>query len=328
VRQRGAYRTSRAKRVLALAICGAAIVVPAGCGEEAAEPSGPTVELRVTREFGHRLVAAEDAAPLADHDTVLKLLRGYTSVVTEDAFDVEEIEGLRGHAGRLDTTGWVFMVNGIEADKPPADYPLHPGDLVQWDLRDWYVTLDVRATVGAFPRTFTRGSFGAPPSVRVHCARPAGRACERVKQTLIAAKVPIDGARSMPPFGQLQQIEVLVGPWRHWRKRETPHRIDQGPRYSGIFARFSPDARSMRLLDWNARRVRTEGPGTGLIGAIKPDEEHLFWLVTGVDDEGVERASRAMNARDLRDAFAVAVTDDGVVKLPLPGPRRDQNAPE
>jgi hypothetical protein len=39
--------------------------------------------------------------------------------------------------------------------------------------------------------------------------------------------------------------------------------------------------------------------------------------VTGVDREGVERASRALNRETLRDAFAVAVTDRGPEKLPL-----------
>ena len=40
-------------------------------------------------------------------------------------------------------------------------------------------------------------------------------------------------------------------------------------------------------------------------------------MVTGVDELGVERAAKALNGRDLRDAFAVAVTDQGIEKLPL-----------
>jgi hypothetical protein len=74
----------------------------------------------------------------------------------------------------------------------------------------------------------------------------------------------------------------------------------------------------MRLLDWNTRVVRNVGAGAGLVAAIQPTEEDLVWLVTGIDNAGVDRAARALNSRDLRDAFAVAVTADGVEKLPLP----------
>ena len=48
-------------------------------------------------------------------------------------------------------------VNGIETDEDAPEYELYPGDVVQWDLRYWYVTLDVRATVGAFPQMATEG---------------------------------------------------------------------------------------------------------------------------------------------------------------------------
>ncbi len=134
------------------------------------------------------------------------------------------------------------------------------------------------------------------------------------------AGVAIDGSRprgGLPQSGEPQRARVLVGPWKSWRKRAWPSRIDAGPRYSGVFARFSPGAGELRLLDWNGHRVGAVGSGTGLVAAIRPTEEDLLWLVTGVDEQGVARAANALNARQLRDAFAVAVTDDGVQKLPL-----------
>jgi hypothetical protein len=296
----------------------------AGCGDSA-EPSGPTVTQRVTREFGHELLGAEANVPLEGHETVLRLLREYEEVKTSaGGLAVSSIDGLKADWERTseddDETTWALNVNGIEADEQPGKYKLYPGDVVQWDLRDWYVTLDVRATVGAFPQTFTRGVFGRRFPVTVECARPASAPCVRVKRTLRDAGVSTDGSRppgERPLRYQPQRARVLVGEWKHWHKRKRPHFVDAGPRYSGIFARFSPGASELRLLDWNAHRVRTVGAGTGLVGAIRPTEEDLLWLVTGVDQIGVERAARALNGRDLRDAFAVAVTDEGVVKLPL-----------
>lgn len=309
---------------LALALL-CTVVGSAGCGDSA-EPSGPTVTQRVTRDFGRELLGSEDAAPLAGHETALRLLRGYETA--ETAFSGQVVASIDGLKARLqaerpgdDETTWALNVNGIEADEQPSRYRLHPGDVVQWDLRDWYVTLDVRATVGAFPQTFTRGVFGRRFPVRVLCARSSPGPCGTVKRTLRDAGVRIDGTRpagGLPPPGLPQRATVLVGPWRSWRDRVWPSRVDAGARYSGVFARFSPDARELRLLDWNAHHVRSVGAGTGLVAAQRPTEEDLQWLVTGVDERGVERAAEALGTSDLRDAFAVAVTATGVEKLPLP----------
>lgn len=312
-----------ARRMALLVLAGlSAMGVGAGCGDSA-EPSGPTVTQRVTREFGHELLAAEERTPLADRGTVLRLLREHQKAKTSaGGLAVSSIDGLKADWDDEDgeESTWELIVNGIEADEQPSRYRLYPGDVVQWDLRDWYVTLDVRATVGAFPQTFTRGVFGRRFPVTVECARPKAPACTRVEEALRDAGVAIDGsppAGGKPPAGQPQRARVLVGPWKSWRKRAWPSRIDAGPRYSGIFARFSPGAGELRLLDWNAHRAGAVGAGSGLVGAIRPTEEDLLWLVTGVDEQGVERAANALNARDLRDAFAVVITDDGVEKLPL-----------
>lgn len=315
---------AEARRLVLAGFVALAVAGLGGCGDSA-EPSGPTVTQRVTRDFGRELVGAEDSAPLADHGTVLRLLREYEDVKTSPGGRaVSSIDGLKADWERKseddEESTWALNVNGIEADEEPGKYKLYPGDVVQWDLRYWYVTLDVRATVGAFPQTFTRGVFGRRFPVTVECARPASAPCTRVKETLRDAGVSTDGSRpsgGRPPRYQPQQARVLVGEWKHWRKRDWPHNIDAGPRYSGVFARFSPGADELRLQDWYAHRSRTEGAGTGLVAAMRPTEEDLLWVVTGVDELGVERAAKALNSRDLRDAFAVAVTDEGVVKLPL-----------
>jgi hypothetical protein len=313
------------RRVALLAVLVASGVgLGAGCGDSA-EPSGPTVAQRVTREFGHKPVGHEENAPLEGHRTVLRLLKAYEEVKTSSGGSaVSSIDGLKADWERTseddDQTTWSLNVNGIEADLGPAEYKLHPGDVVQWDLRDWYVTLDVRAMVGAFPQTFSRGVFGKRFPVTVECARRSATACAHVKGALRDAGVPIDGsppAGGLPPRGEVRRARVLVGPWRRWRQRTMSRVLDAGPRYSGIFARFSPGAGALRLLDWNAHRVRTVGAGTGLLGAIRPTEEDLLWLVTGVDERGVERAARALTSPQSQGAYAVAVTDAGIEKLPL-----------
>ena len=50
---------------------------------------------------------------------------------------------------------------------------------------------------------------------------------------------------------------------------------------------------------------------------MRPRDEELVWLATGLDEEGVAAAVRALDEEALRDAFAVAVDGRTVEKLPL-----------
>lgn len=317
--------TPHAARSIATLACGLlAALGAAACGDDSAAPSGPTVTQRVTRDFGRELLADASRTPLEGHGTVLRLLREHADAETSAIGGaVESIDGLRRRepGPGVEETTWALNVNGIEADERPSRYRLFPGDVVQWDYRDWYVTLDVRATVGAFPATFTRGVFGRRFPVTVECERPASDPCRHVEDVLADAGVATDGSRppgGRPPRGQPQRAKVLVGRWDRWRRRPWPARIDAGPRYSGVFARFTPDGSGLRLFDWNAHPGRLAMEGTGLIAAMRPTEEDLLWVVTGVDAAGVRNAALALDARSLRDAFAVVVTPSGVEKIPLP----------
>lgn len=313
--------------------CAAAVAltaIVAGCGGEENEREGAAVTQRITREFGRKLVAAREEVGLDGNRTVLQLLRNHHDVDTwSERGWLESLEGLKaGERGEAQTS-WVLNVNGIEADEAPRDYRLHDGDVVQWDYRDWYTLFSVRATVGAFPETFSRGAFGRRFPTTVECADARARACLRVKRILRRAGVAVDGSRPpgpRPPVLSVRRARVLVGPWKRWRDRPWPARIDRGARYSGVFANFDEEAKSIRLLDWDARTVRSVGAGSGLVAAIRPTEQDLLWVVTGVDAAGVDRAAHALGSDELRDAFALVVAPGGSEKVPLPlddptGPR-------
>jgi hypothetical protein len=57
----------------------------------------------------------------------------------------------------------------------------------------------------------------------------------------------------------------------------------------------------------------------GLVLALQPRAEELVWIVTALDEQGLEAGVRALDESELRNAFAVAATADGVEKLPLVG---------
>jgi len=98
--------------------------------------------------------------------------------------------------------------------------------------------------------------------------------------------------------------------------------LEQGPRASGVYARFSASGQVLTLLDQNGGPVETLRAGAGLIAATRQREGPPLWLVTGTDAQGVELAARAFDQGTLQDRFAVALGPDGAVALPDGTPRR------
>jgi hypothetical protein len=209
-------------------------------------------------------------------------------------------------------------VNGVEADVGAAEYDLSPGDRVQWDHRDWSAGMRVPAIVGAYPEPFEHGYEGRRLPVRVECGDSESTACETVKARLERAGVPVSSSVIGTAYTD-KIIRVIVAPWREARIARAATTLTGPPRESGVFARFAGDGRSLELLDGEGRPARRvePGDGTGIVAATRPSGEDLVWLVTGLDDRGVEAAASALDERKLRNAFAVAATGRVVERLPL-----------
>ena len=308
-------------RLPALLAVVAFAVAPAGCGFGAGEEqSGDGVSLRVTRDFGQDLLSSARAGKVREDQTAMRLLRANNDVETRFGGGfVQGIDGLAG-GGAGDTRDWFYYVNGIEADRGAGEYELEPGDVVQWDYRDWRETMDVRAIVGAFPEPFLHGLEGKRFPVRVECEDAESGACRAVKDELIDAGVPATGS-SLGASGTQNVIRVVVATWDSARVLPTAAVLESGPRESGVFARFTGEEGDVELLDPAGEVARTGGPDTGIVAAVRPTEKELVWLVTGGGEQSVDEAAKAFNADSLRDAFAVAVEGGTVSPLPLEATR-------
>jgi len=297
--------------VLAAAVC------LSGCGFGAGEEqAGGGAELRVTTDFGHRELGAEELETVREDDTVMRLLQSSYDVETRFGGKfVEAIDGVEG-SGSVDTRDWFYFVNGVLADRGAADWEVEPGDVIQWDNRDWSATQLIPAIVGAYPEPFRSGTGGERLPVRLECADPGGDTCSDVKDTLTAVGARVSSSQLAASGGE-ELIRVLVGRWDELREVRTPATLEQGPEASGVFARFADDGTRLELLDERGEVVRTADTGTGLVAATALEEQAVVWLVTGLDDVGVQAAAAVLDERSLRNAFAVAATPDGAVKLPL-----------
>lgn len=308
----------RARAPLACVVAAVAVAL-AGCGlGPGEERAGAGADLRVTRDFGQRLLLAEDGVTIREDDTVMRLLSAHADVETRFGGNfVQGIDGLSG-AGPSGGSDWFYFVNGIEASEGAAEFELSPGDVVQWDYRDWGAAMDVRAIVGAYPQPLLDGYQGRRFPVRVECEDAASLPCRTVRQRLEDDGIPASGASLGAP-GDQEVARVIVARWQRARELPTARLLELGPDRSGVFARFADGGATLELLGRDGDVVRTAGAGAGVVAAVRPTDSELAWLVVGVDERGLAAAARALRPAALRDAFAVAVTAGGVEPLPLGG---------
>jgi hypothetical protein len=311
----------RVRAVVAALLVASLAPAAAGCGfGEGAERAGGAATLRVTSDFGHRELGSVRLDKVHEGDTVMRMLRSKFDVSTRfGGRFVQSIDGLsgKGATGQVD---WFFFVNGVEADKGAAEWQVSPGDRIQWDRRDWSAAMRVPAIVGAYPEPFLNGVGGKRRPVRVECEDVQARACKGARGRLKAAGVPTSGSSLGAP-GTEEVTRLVVARWPRARGVGDASRLEDGPEESGVFARFSGDGRTLELLDEHGDTVRRvhRGDGVGLVLALEPRADQLVWLVTALDEAGLEAGVRALDAGKLRDAFAVAASADGAEKLPVAG---------
>ena len=301
----------RAALVLALACA------LAGCGVgQGEERGGDGAEVRVTRDFGQKRLSSTRVEPVRDDDTVMRALQRDRKVeLRYGGKFVQSIDGLTGE--EAEQRGWLYFVNGTEADVGAADFELSPGDVVQWDYRYWGGAMRVPRIVGAYPEPFVHGYRGKRFPVRVECEAAEGAACRLVKRKLTEEGVPANGAALGTTAGE-EVIRVVVARWAKAKELSSVEAIADGPEASGVFVRDGEGGR-LELLDARTH-ARPAPPGTGLVAATAPEGQGTLWVVTGDDDAAVDRAAGLLDEATLRDAFAVAATPDGPVRLPLEAP--------
>jgi hypothetical protein len=311
----------RRARALVAALAVAAIAPAlAGCGfGEGAEQPGGGATLRVTRDFGHKALGSVTIDKVREGQTVMRMLRSEFDVTTRfGGRFVQSIDGLAGkEGGQVD---WFFWVNGVDADKGAAEWQVEPGDQILWDRRNWTAAMRVPAIVGAYPEPFASGLGGKRRPVRVECEDAEARACKTARARLQSEGVPTSGSSIGAP-GIEEVTRLVVAGWPRARGVRGASGLEDGPEATGVFARFTHDGKTLELLDEHGDAVRSvhRGDGVGLVLALQPRAEELVWIVTALDEQGLEAGARALDEAKLRNAFAVAVTGERVEKLPLVG---------
>lgn len=283
---------SRSARALVLLV---AVATLAGCGASARTDSDE-IALTVTRDFGAGDVVALRRERIPPDGGLAPIFERYPDT--------------RGSQS--------VFVNGMAPLEPVADLAVHGGDRVWLDQHAPAAATDIPAVVGSFPEPFVHGFDGKRLPVRVECDDPRAGVCAAVAEKLVSLGV-VAGRSIISRSAADMTVRILVAPWKRLRGREfETDLIDEGPRASGVFARFDGSGQRLLVLDAAGNVARTLGAGTGLIAATRAKDRQPVWFVTGTDDAGVAAAARALDESVLSDRFALAISDDLPVAVPQP----------
>jgi hypothetical protein len=302
------------RRLLALLV--ATALALAGCGFGPGKTKSGGAEVRVTRDFGQRqLHATGRTDKVSESDTAMRFLQREYKVTTRFGGGfVQSIDGLAGDQSA--EHDWFYYVNGSEASVGAADYNLSPGDVVQWDYHDWRATQHIPAIVGAYPEPFVHGRKGKRLPVRLECEDDKSAACKTVGDRLDKSGATVTSSAIGSPASDAS-LRVIVGKFGAAKQVRAAAALTSGPATSGVFARFDSAGTKLSLLDAAGHVARVAPPGTGVVAATQQAAQPVTWLVTGVDDAGVKSAADILGPSSLRNAFAVATTTSGLVRLPV-----------
>ena len=262
----------------------------------------------MTRDFGHELLGATRIDDVHEDETVMRLLRSEFDIDTRyGGRFVQAIDGLEGSGAAASATGSTGST-GSRGASAPRSSSSRRATACSGTGATGEPPMRVPAIVGAYPEPFVHGLEGKRRPVRVECEDSTTEPCRDARAVLEEAGASPSGASLGAP-GTETITRLAVAPWPEVRIVRGASGLEEGPETTGVFARFDREGRSIELLDEQGEVARTvrPGDGVGLVLALRPLEEELVWLATGLDDEGVAAAVRALTEKDLRDAFAVAV---------------------
>lgn len=289
-----------------------AMALGAGCGFGPGDSSEGEATLTVTRDYGaEKLIEATSEDP-SESETVMRFLDREAEIETRYGGGfVQSIEGISGMAEGGRTSDWFFYMNGVESSIGAAETEVRGGDRVWWDHRDWTEAMRVPAVVGSWPEPFLQASAGAERlPVRVICAGPPPP-CKSAEDALAdagASVVTTQFEKEEPG----RSLRLIVGEWSEIRSDQTAGLLERGPEASGVFARVADEG--IELLD---ERGDVAGDAEGLLAATRNGEGAPAWIATGSNAEGVAAAVELIGSDELQDRYAIAVSDDIPVPLPV-----------
>ncbi|AOY75881.1 DUF4430 domain-containing protein [Clostridium formicaceticum] len=293
------------------------------------------VDLRVTTNFGHSKMYAENVGMVKDEVGMEVLFRNLDIQTAYGGGFVNAINGVESKftfftGSQRKKEDWFYWVNGILAPIGVAEYRPEPGDVIWWDFHDWETTMFIPAVIGAYPQPFKSGFMGSNPGTVIMYTEAYEKEAEELKQSLQnqgVKKVDI-AVYDAKLLENPARYYIVLGIWDELVKESTitnsrgreinllEETNDQN-KFIGVYAKF--DEGKLHALDFKGNK-KTSYSQAGTIyayaaglGAIRP-----IWIVSGTDDRGVRMAFETLlnQPEKIKDTFGVVVSEKGIEKIP------------
>jgi hypothetical protein len=336
-------------RALACALAIACGLLVAGCDasslrsdptENSTRILGQRVWVVVTTDGGRRLVTRRSVR--MDHgDTALDVLAKVADVRLSPEGTIAQVNGEGGGALRTfgpEPAAWYFRVDGIESTTiAPDRFRVKAGQSVWWDLRRFDIYERLPVAVGTFPEPLFSGWRGNGRKLRIAYGSGFKKDAEFLRDSVFrrvdpdVVSIAGDGgvagiggedsgsggdrdASDLPVAVRSKRANLVIGRWEQLRLDPNLIDINLDSRYYGLTTyitgttivrqdpdmEFPQDLRDAEGLVW-AATVDGEPDGT------------LAFVVTGLTDEGVHAAARALRSGACQFYLACAVDRDGHV---------------
>ena len=328
-----------ARRVRALAVvlvCCLAGAVAAGCQvgrdsklDHVSRIVGKRVTVVVTTDGGKELVIKQ-SIPLKRGMTALDALQGVADVRLGPGGVIAQVNGLGGGALTAlgpERAGWFYRVNGVESDKEPSRFRLAPGASLWWDLRRYDIYQRLPVAIGVFPEPLFSGYRENTRPLRIAYGTKFEKDAESISDALFEKLKPeIDPLEDEGGFGSSEGAPIPNVAVRKDRANLVIARWEEA-RLDPYIADIGFDPRGFGLTVWIENNdIRRQNPdeefpseldtAEGIVWASTIDGEPdgaLVVLVTGITDEGVRAAARALRSGGFEYYLAGAVTREGKV---------------
>jgi Domain of unknown function (DUF4430) len=294
---------------------------------EESESEQASATIRITKDFGHETVLFAQV-PVKEGDTVMDILNnsGTTITTSYNGGFVESIAGIASQYQVGDATSkkvdWFYYVNGLMAEVGAAEYPVFPGDQIWWDYHTWETEIQSPALIGNYPHPFVKG-LGEEPAPEITVMYTAGY--QQQAENIVSSLKDIRPAIKEPVSWDEQQFSkesalILVGDTQSLRKSQQVTAIFDHRDIHGLYAHI--EAAAIQTYDQAGQPAEVYNqPGTGLLVSTLNMQNRLpIWIVTGIDEAGLEQAIRRMSPADsqqIEGFFGAILTDEEIIRLPI-----------
>lgn len=336
-----------ARALLALVIVAGALVL-AGC-DASSIGRDPTTEgttsilgrrawVILTTDGGRRLVTRRSVR-IERGDTALDVLSQVADVRLAPDGTIAQVNGEGGGALRTfgpEQAAWYFRVDGIESlGVRPDRFRVQPGQSIWWDLRRYDIYERLPVAVGTFPEPLFSGWRSDPRPLRIAHGADFQEDAEYFRDSIFerldpdVVSIAGDGGvagiggedaggasdeTDLPVAVRLGRANFIIGRWEELRLDPNLLDINLDSRFYGLttFIAGTTIVRQDPDMEFTEELRDAEG----LVWAATTDGEPdgtLAFVVTGITDEGVHAAARALRSGACQFYLACAVDRDGRV---------------